>query len=280
MKKSVVILSLSLILSLALTACAPQTNDNAVSENLSSEISEISEISSEILSKPEMKNTPVSVNTEGYNCIKYPGVDWGITKEELFEILGKSEEEFDKEVGKKEIYVRYVTENEFLGKQCLTAFEFNTEIKSGNGFAPLTAIHIGYELEDESHDDFKAKLEEYIKSQGVEYTAYPPKAGEIGETYSFEVNEYVRELPQDLLTNTNNYWYYLVENDMIPTDTAPTNKKEDLLKRNWALLNGDASISEVNVWHTYEDNVCKVEFNSYKLITPLAESQIYLKQMK
>lgn len=229
-------------------------------------------------------NAKVKVNTTDYPCFNFPDVEWGVTKDELFKALGKTAEDFEteKEERQNTSIIRYITEREILGKESLTSFEFCTFSESD--YIPLSAVTFIYELGDESYEDFKVKLEELIKSNEADYAVSEPEmrtdenGQPTGESYVIETNMRVKDLPQEVLDNANNYWYYLIENDLVIRN--PALKKEDLLKKNWALLLPDEPISKISVQYYSEESFCKVRIDSASLIKPLAQSEIYLKQIR
>lgn len=241
MKKTISVIAALIILSLALTACTPKEYE--------------------------------AVNAKEYGCFHYPGVEWGITEEQLYEALGKTAEDFEREEAEKTSHIlNLTTKVEFLEKDCVTTFSF-VGVPDSN-LMPLEKVEVQYELGEVTYQEFVVKVSELVKLQNEDYEIISDPSGVDSDVdrYEFSEKKTTADLPQEIKDGYNNYMYHLYDTGILPT--MNDKDKERCMNTDYAKANS-SSLSKVKIIHFPEDNVCTVTFDGSGLVLPLSCAEAY-----
>lgn len=177
MKKILKLLAFCLILSLTLTACAPKEYE--------------------------------ALDPKEYGCFYFPGFDWGMSVEELYERLGKEASDFEITEKDRKIYVSTELsskeEIEIDGNAYKLRFVFINLPDSDDKRLAEVVIPYTYNEGERSIVEFEAELGEYLKTQNVEFTTKTSSSKNGIRSTWFTSSARLSGLPQEMRDSYNGY---------------------------------------------------------------------------
>ena len=211
-------------------------------------------LSASLLFGCQSSKTALSPQAKEWGYFSYPGTDWGITEEDLFSALKKTEADFsiqseaDAETGTTA--TAYTITLPYMGNDCETSFVFRTVPMSD--YSTLQTVTITYPVQSE--EDFIqlcGSLESWIGQEAIAANEpseakrkYPKEGGMIlseqdpeydsmehyiyEHTYQIGSVATMADLPQDIKDGYNRYNQKLILDGSLPYPVPAGTEVEDL----------------------------------------------------